>query len=157
MNEKDKHPDCGALWESPEDVQEEIPPSMPTRDSFGEYDPGIDTFVEPSGPDTESVDWGEEAGGEDVQPRIPLRSGTAKKRRLVRKGDQPAMELTAAQRLLMLDTWRRSQLPAGDFAALVGVSKHSLYAWKKRFDEERGRRGYRTIREGRNRGAGCRK
>jgi transposase InsO family protein len=27
-------------------------------------------------------------------------------------------------------------LPAGDFAGLVGVSKHTLYAWKKRFDEE---------------------
>jgi hypothetical protein len=24
-------------------------------------------------------------------------------------------------------------LPAGDFASLVGVSKHSLYSWKKKF------------------------
>ncbi len=43
--------------------------------------------------------------------------------------------LTPAQRLLLLDTWQRSQLPAGDFAELVGMSKHTLYAWKKRFDE----------------------
>jgi transposase InsO family protein len=35
-----------------------------------------------------------------------------------------------------LDTWRRSGLPAGDFGALVGVSKHTLYGWKKRFDQE---------------------
>jgi transposase InsO family protein len=35
--------------------------------------------------------------------------------------------------LLVLDAWRRSGLPAGDFAPLVGVSKHTLYAWQKRF------------------------
>jgi len=33
---------------------------------------------------------------------------------------------------LILDTWQRSGLPGGDFAALVGVSKHTLYAWKKK-------------------------
>ena len=44
-------------------------------------------------------------------------------------------DFTGQQRLLVLDTWRRSGLPAGDFAALVGVSKHTLYTWKKRFDE----------------------
>jgi transposase InsO family protein len=38
--------------------------------------------------------------------------------------------------LLLLDTWTRSGLPAGDFASLVGVSKHTLYAWKKRFEEQ---------------------
>ena len=43
--------------------------------------------------------------------------------------------ITPQQRLLLLDTWTRSALPAGDFAALVGVSKHTLYQWKKRFDE----------------------
>jgi transposase InsO family protein len=44
--------------------------------------------------------------------------------------------LTPEQRLLLLDTWRRSGLPAGDFAALVGVSKHTLYAWKHKFEQE---------------------
>jgi len=44
--------------------------------------------------------------------------------------------LSAQQRLLLLDTWLRSKLPAGDFAAMVGVSKHTLYNWKRRFDEE---------------------
>src|SRR5438093_1227717 len=56
-------------------------------------------------------------------------------RRLVRAADQPA-PLTPEQRLLLLDTWQRSGLPAGDFAALVGLSKHTLYAWKKKFDSE---------------------
>ena len=36
--------------------------------------------------------------------------------------------------MLLLDTWQRSGLPAGDFAALVGVSKFTLYTWKKKFD-----------------------
>ena len=43
--------------------------------------------------------------------------------------------MTAEQRLLLLDTWKKSGLPGLDFGALVGVSKHTLYAWKKKFDE----------------------
>ena len=49
-------------------------------------------------------------------------------------GEQP--QLTPQQRLLVLDTWMKSGLPAGDFAPLVGVSKHTLYAWKARFEAE---------------------
>jgi transposase InsO family protein len=48
---------------------------------------------------------------------------------------EPTKPLTPEQRLLLLDTWQRSGLPAGDFAALVGVSKHTLYAWKKKFEQ----------------------
>jgi transposase InsO family protein len=44
--------------------------------------------------------------------------------------------LAPEQRLLLLDTWKRSGLPAGDFAPMVGLSKHTLYTWKKRFEEE---------------------
>ena len=72
----------------------------------------------------------------DPEPRIQLRACPPKGRRLVRKEDHPRIVLTGAQRLLLLDTWRRSQLPAGDFAPLVGLTKHSLYAWKKRFLED---------------------
>ncbi len=42
---------------------------------------------------------------------------------------------TAEQRLLILDSWLRSKLPAGDFAPLVGMSLHTLRAWKARFEE----------------------
>jgi transposase InsO family protein len=45
-------------------------------------------------------------------------------------------QFTPEQRLLILDAWRRSGLPAGDFAPLVGVSKHTLYAWQKKFEAE---------------------
>ena len=43
---------------------------------------------------------------------------------------------TPRQRLLILDTWLRSKLPAKDFAGLVGVSQHSLYKWKAAFEAE---------------------
>jgi transposase len=55
---------------------------------------------------------------------------------LVQKSRAKTAPLTTAQPLLVLDTWRRSGLPAGDLAALVGLSKHTLYAWKKKFDQQ---------------------
>ena len=69
-------------------------------------------------------------------PRLPLQSCLPKRRRLTKKEDHPRVVLTGAQRLLLLDTWRRSQLAATDFAPLVGLTKHSLYAWKRRFEDE---------------------
>jgi transposase InsO family protein len=64
-----------------------------------------------------------------------LLAGRRRGRRLVKK-DQAKATVTPQQRLMLLDTWRRSGLPAGDFAALVGLSKHTLYAWKKKFDQQ---------------------
>ena len=56
-------------------------------------------------------------------------------RKLVKKESLSGTPHSPEQRLLLLDTWQRSGLPAGDFAGLCGVSKHTLYAWKKRFDQ----------------------
>ncbi len=57
-------------------------------------------------------------------------------RRLVRpEGRETHASFTSEQRILILDTWLRSGLPAKDFAGLIGISKHTLYAWKKRFTE----------------------
>jgi Homeodomain-like domain-containing protein len=39
------------------------------------------------------------------------------------------------QRILLLDTWQRSGLPAKDFADLIGISKHTLYKWKQLFEK----------------------
>jgi transposase InsO family protein len=81
--------------------------------------------------DAPAPDWIDSlTGALPRRPRIP------RGRRLVKKEQGQAAPLTPTQRLLLLDTWRRSGLPAGDFAALVGVSKHTLYAWKKRFDQQ---------------------
>ena len=65
------------------------------------------------------------------------RKGTQPKRgkRLVKPEEATRHPFTPPQRLLILDSWQRSGLPAGDFAPLVGVSKHTLYAWKKQFAE----------------------
>jgi transposase InsO family protein len=71
-----------------------------------------------------------------VRSELPRLDGRRHGRRLVRPEPKPPAPIGPEQRLLLLDTWRRSGLPAGDFAALVGISKHTLYAWKRRFDEQ---------------------
>jgi len=66
-------------------------------------------------------------------PRLrPMKKG----QRLVKKRATPKLQISPQQRLLILDTWRRSGLPAADFSALVGIPKHTLYNWKKRFEQE---------------------
>jgi transposase InsO family protein len=66
------------------------------------------------------------------KPGSPARRG----RRTVAVEESPKAALSPQQRLYVLDTWMKSGLPAGDFAPLVGVSKHTLYAWKQRFEAE---------------------
>jgi transposase InsO family protein len=81
------------------------------------------------------IDWQAppESDAATARPRL---AGQGQGRRLVKKDAAPTPALTPQQRLLLLDTWRRSGLPAGDFADLVGLSKHTLYAWKKKFDTQ---------------------
>ncbi len=69
-------------------------------------------------------------------PRLMAGVGKGKKRGY--RQPEPEQKVSPEQRLLLLDTWLRSGLPAGDFAAMLGgaVSKHTLYAWKKRFEEQ---------------------
>jgi transposase InsO family protein len=63
------------------------------------------------------------------------RKRTSSKGRELRLPEQAKRSsYTPEQRLLMLDTWRRSGLPALDFASLVGVSKDTLYKWKQQFE-----------------------
>ncbi|MCA9185972.1 MAG: helix-turn-helix domain-containing protein [Pirellulaceae bacterium] len=77
-----------------------------------------------------------------MAPRLaPPRGGTAVGGKTKQVASVNAVSRTSRgtfrpeQRLLLLDTWRRSGLPAADFASLVGVSTHTLYAWRKRFEE----------------------
>ena len=67
--------------------------------------------------------------------RLPV-TGRKRGRRLVRPEETQREPFTAEQRLLVLDSWQRSGLPARDFAPLVGVSRHTLYAWKKKFTQQ---------------------
>jgi transposase InsO family protein len=66
-------------------------------------------------------------------PRLCAGSGNG--RRLTKKKARKGKPVKPEQRLLLLDTWRRSGLPAKDFAALVDVSHHTLHSWKKKFEE----------------------
>jgi transposase InsO family protein len=50
------------------------------------------------------------------------------------EGERPRRTLTAQERVLLLDLWQRSGLPARDFGALVGLSRQTLLTWKQRFD-----------------------
>lgn len=73
-------------------------------------------------------------------PSRPTLLGPARAKRRGRSRSKPPASpkkaYTGEERFLILDTWLRSKLPAKDFAPLVGVSKHSLYAWKKRFETD---------------------
>src|SRR5262245_55023791 len=57
--------------------------------------------------------------GRTPAPRLAARSRHAK--RLVADPVPQRSPLTPQQRLLILDAWVRSGLPAGDFAPLVGI------------------------------------
>jgi transposase InsO family protein len=72
----------------------------------------------------------------DDLPALPPLAGRGKQpKHVLTKPVGESDTLKPEQRLLILDTWQRSGLPAGDFATLVGVSKHTLYSWKKRFEQ----------------------
>jgi transposase InsO family protein len=86
-------------------------------------------IVEPEAEDVGAVSIPRLGGGN-------RRTGGGKRLVKAAAGDTKGLSLTGQQRLLILDTWRRSGLPAGDFAELVGVSKHTLYSWTKRFEED---------------------
>ena len=105
--------------------QEAGPPSTGRQEASG---PPSRTESAPSpmradvaGEVEESGGYGETGAGKDLRPRIPALAGNARGRRLAKPGDlnKGPSELTPAQRLLILDTWRRSGLPANDSAQLA--------------------------------------
>ena len=72
---------------------------------------------------------------------------------VLRRPEDRAPNYTSEQRMLILDAWLRSGLPAKDFGMLVGVSRHTLYSWKKRF-EDMGPAGLEDRQRNRGRGTG---
>ena len=88
-----------------------------------------------SSENSDPIDVGRESiDGELALPPagLPRRRG----QRLVREPGPKRVMFSPEQRLLILDTWQRSGLPALDFSPICGVSAHSLYQWKKRFQAE---------------------
>jgi transposase len=88
-----------------------------------------------------SAGLGEVSGLQDIPgldglplpPNLARRGST--RRRALSRPQLPHGPLTPQQKLLLLDTWQRSGLPARDFGALVNISRHTLYAWKHRFEQ----------------------
>ena len=91
--------------------------------------------------DDQSEDHGNEGNAvpeslpEEVRPGRPR--GPQKRRRgtLAPPVERAPLPLSPTQKLLLLDTWQRSGLPARDFGAMVNVCRQTLFAWKKRFEE----------------------
>ena len=117
----------------------QAPPYPPTcRPEFttpaaGEQDEFLDEQV---------ADFQEPAVENGAVP-VPRLTGRGVRKKRAAAGSLPVVpprvapeNLSPEQRLLLLDTWQRSKLPAGDFAAMVGVSKHTLYTWKWKFEEQ---------------------
>jgi transposase InsO family protein len=73
--------------------------------------------------------------GLPLPPNLTARRQGGPRRRTLARPQLPQAPLTPPQKLLLLDTWQRSGLPARDFGALVHISRHTLYAWKRRFEE----------------------
>jgi transposase InsO family protein len=48
--------------------------------------------------------------------------------------EPPPRSLTPQDRVLLLDMWQRSGLGAREFGALVGISRETLFVWKRKFD-----------------------
>lgn len=91
----------------------------------------------------EGVGGDEVAGNEWSGPRggaCHAGFSTKGKRRRTARTSSPdhdrVANFTGEQRLLVLDAWLRSKLPATEFSSLVGVTTATLYAWRKRFEEQ---------------------
>lgn len=79
-----------------------------------------------------------EVGEEPAPPILTGRRKGGPLRRVVGVEPQRGVEgvaLRGEQRLLILDAWARSELTAGAFGKIAGVSAHTLYAWRRRFEE----------------------
>src|SRR5437773_2763904 len=109
---------------------------------FSELGTGITTreVVIPAGSaeDDEAKEGAAESEAEErVAPSAPILTGRRKGgpfRRVVEAEPQAGVEgvtLSGEQRLLILDAWARSELTAGEFGRIAGVSPHTLYAWRK--------------------------
>ncbi len=134
-HQQSRGPSSGPEWRR---SRNEGPEEGPRRAPYPALRPEhLEQEHEPHEPDEDALG--------DPLPRLrPRRRG----KRLVRAdGRLKPSSLTAEQRVLILDSWLRSGLPAKDFAPLVGVSHHTLYNWRRKFHElgpagmEEGRRG----------------
>lgn len=81
------------------------------------------------------------------KPRLMANSTPAKNKVAKLSKPTPKVTFNPEQRMLLLDLWSRSGLPAKDFGTLVGVNVNTLYAWRKRF-KKYGPEGLRDDKKG---------
>ncbi len=67
--------------------------------------------------------------------RLRKAAGREKKQALAKPEPKPRQVYTPEQRILLIDTWRRSGLPVKEFSSLVGLSPHTFYAWNANFEK----------------------
>src|SRR5690606_25354787 len=95
----------------PTPVPPPVAPAPPVDDVWEDAWPRPVEREEQSSPLPDSLSW-----GQDVPPPVVR----TRHRGTLHPGvERPHMPLSPQQKLLLLDTWQRSGLPARDFAALV--------------------------------------
>jgi transposase InsO family protein len=97
--------------------------------------PDDDVYSDESSEEEDEAVFDDPAAWEDEPPPLPPNLKARKRGTLAKPPQQPQTPLTPTQKVLLLDTWLRSGLPARDFGAMVNISRHTLYAWKRRFEE----------------------
>src|SRR5947209_9234065 len=109
---------------------------------FSELGTGITTreVVIPTGSRTDGEAEEGALETEDAPvPSPPILTGRRKGgpfRRVVKaEADEEGVTLSGEQRLLVLDAWARAEMTAGEFGKIAGISPHTLYAWRRRFEE----------------------
>jgi len=130
-----QQPEAGKGWEFDEGVEGNDVEELTADDEFGAAE-AWDELAEDGVPPEQSAS-ATRAGGSVGRPGMDLprsRIGwDGRKGRKLVKPDEVRPAISPQERLLILDLWQRSELPAKDFGALIGLSKHTLYAWKERF------------------------
>lgn len=133
--EADPDPDTAENSEAGVGIGERLNAPLADDDGAGDDwpdDPDVDD-LEDQGSDHQ--DDGPPAAQRWRTSPAPRSVPRRKQPRTLTKPQLPRAPLTAEQKLLLLDTWQRSGLPARDFSALVGVSRHTLYSWKQKFEK----------------------
>ena len=136
-----------AAPDDPDPAKELTPPSEeaqqttngPVADAPTTAEPAPQPGEEPSSTDNAPRQDGGVASGFLRSSNGPEPDATPNKPPKIRKPKTPdlkARSLKPVERLNLLDVWQRSGLVAREFAELVGLNKHTLYGWKKKFDEE---------------------
>ena len=123
---------------------EALPTSSPSESFIGESQfTSADSPVHPGsglGTEPRPVDVSELVEHAATKIRNLRGRSRNKSRRLVKPPEGASSDtrrtFSPEQRLMLFDTWFRSGLPAKDFGSLIGISHHTLYNWKKRFESD---------------------